>query len=279
MWLPGTSHVKISRDVVFVEEAPAHIVEGLSVAPDSLRVGGEIITETPDADSRTRSRPEEILWPCEYALAAVEDDSPATYQEAMQSDAAKQWEQAAASEYSSLMSNRTWVLADPPPSANVIKSKWVFRVKRHPDGSVSRYKARLVVKGCSQKEGIDYFETYAPVTRMTSIRCLLSLAAVNDLELVQCDVTTAFLYGDLEEDIFMRQPEGYDDGSGRVCKLQKSRYGLKQAPLQWNKKIAEALSKLGMRACSSDPCVYVRDSDKLIFALYVDDGLCMAPRI
>ncbi|XP_028968050.1 BTB/POZ domain-containing protein 9-like [Galendromus occidentalis] len=102
-------------------------------------------------------------------------------------------------------------------------------------------------------------------------------AAANDLQIAQCDVTTAFLYGDLEEDIFMWQPEGLDAKTGRVCKLQKSLYGLRQAPLQWDKKIASELWKLGLTPCTSDPCVFVRTEDELMFALYVDDGLCVAP--
>lgn len=168
------------------------------------------------------------------------NDCPTTYSEAMNSPHAEQWRNAIASKYTSLMSNNTWLLVERPSGANIIKSKWVFRIKHLPDGRVDRYKARLVVKGCSQKPGVDFFDTYFLVSKLTSIRCLLSLAAVMDYEIVQCDVTTAFLYGDLDEDIFMEQPEGYNDQSGQVCTIQKSLYGPRQAPLQWHKKITSA---------------------------------------
>lgn len=209
------------------------------------------------------------------------DDPPANLREALASPDAEQWEKAAQSEYSSLMSNRTWHLVEPPVGANIIRSKWVFRIKYHPNGTIDKYKARLVVKGCSQKAGVDYFETYSPVSKMMSIRSLLSIVAANDLEMVQCDVSTAFLYGELDNDvqIFMYQPEGYNDNSGRVCKLDKALYGLKQAPLQWNRRISKVLESLGLKPCVQDPCVYVRDRDSLRFGLYVDDGLCIAPKL
>ena len=214
---------------------------------------------------------------CDVAYATRE--CPANFHDAMKSPEAEKWKVATASEYESLMSNKTWSLVERPSNVNVIKSMWVFRMKYRPNGSVERYKARLVVKGCSQRAGVDYFDTYSPVSRMTSIRCLLSMAASKDLEIVQCDVTTAFLYGELDEEVFMYQPEGYDDGSGRVCKLEKALYGLKQAPLQWNRKISRVLKQLHLKPCSSDSCVYVRERDNLIFALYVDDGLCIAPSL
>ena len=210
---------------------------------------------------------------CDYAYCSSE--CPKTFQEALRSPDAELWKKAADEEYNSIMANETWELVEKPVGANLIKSMWIFRVKVRPDGS-ERHKARLVAKGCSQKANVDFFDTYSPVTRMTSIRCILALVAANDLEMVQCDVSTAFLYGDLDEDIYLKQPEGYDDNSGRVCKLKRSLYGLRQAPLQWNKKISGVLRQLDLKPCTGDPCVFVRDCDKLIFALFVDDGLCVA---
>ena len=100
------------------------------------------------------------------------------------------------------------------------------------DGSIDKYNARIVVKGYRQKEGLDYFDTYSPVTRITSIRMLIAIAAINNLEIHQMDVKTAFLNGDLEEEIYMEQPEGFvaPGKEKKVCKLVKSLYGLKQAP-------------------------------------------------
>ena len=117
-----------------------------------------------------------------------------------------------------------------PKGRKAIDNKWVFKIKRKPDGTVDRYKARLVVRGFSQIEGVDFFETFSPVARFDTIRALLSLAVNENLVLKQFDIKTAFLNRNLEEEIFMKQPAGFEDGSGRVCKLLKSLYGLKQAP-------------------------------------------------
>lgn len=182
-----------------------------------------------------------------------------------------QWESSMKTEYDSLIQNNTWTLVDPPKDRKPVKNKWIFRLKTKPDGSVDRYKARLVAKGCSQKFGVDYLETFSPVAKFDSIRTLLSIAAVKDYEIYQLDIKTAFLHGDLRETIYMEQPEGFDDGSGKVCKLNKSLYGLKQASRQWYAKFDEFMQKFGLKPSNADPCVYT--SAELYVALYVDDGL------
>jgi len=106
-------------------------------------------------------------------------------------------------------------------------------VKTQPDGSIERFKARLVAKGFSQVEGADYFETYAPVSRYTTTRALLAVITLRQLYTVQLDVKNAFLYGDLDAEIYMKQPPGYEDGTGRVCRVLRSLYGLKQLPKLW----------------------------------------------
>lgn len=135
-------------------------------------------------------------------------------------------------ELKSLMKNKTWELVNLPPNRHAIKNKWVYRIKTNSDGSISRYKARLVVKGYLQKADIDYGETFSPIARFESIRTLMSIACANNYKIYQFDIKTAFLYGDLKEIMYMEQPEGYSDGSNKVCKLLKSLYGLKQAPRQ-----------------------------------------------
>ncbi|KAL0292269.1 UNVERIFIED_CONTAM: Retrovirus-related Pol polyprotein from transposon TNT 1-94 [Sesamum angustifolium] len=160
---------------------------------------------------------------------------------------AKQWKEAVKSEMDSIVSNGTWVLVDLPPGCTTIGCKWIFKKKLKPDGSIDNFKARLVAKGFKQKEGIDYFDTYSPVARLTTIRVLIALASVYNLSIHQMDVKTAFLYGELEEEIYMDQPEGFvvHGNERKVCKLVKSLYGLKQAPKQWHEKFDQTILAFG----------------------------------
>lgn len=205
-------------------------------------------------------------------------EPPSRYLEAVESEERINWIQAMKSEMNSLIENKTWVLTNLPNGAKALPSKWVYRVKTKSDGTIEKYKARLVVKGFKQKEGEDYDETFSPVARMSSIRSVLSIAATERLHLSQFDVSTAFLYGELNETVYMEQPEGFNDGSNRVCLLKRSLYGLKQAPRCWNKRMGDFLKKHGFKANSADSCLFIREKDgkKLILALYVDDGLVAA---
>jgi len=130
------------------------------------------------------------------------------------------------------------------------------------------------------KEGVDFNERFSPVARFDTIRAVLSVAASKYLELTQFDVKTAFLKGFLEEEIYTDQPEGFQDGTDRVCKLERSLYGLKQSPRCWNKKFKEMLLRFGLRESEADPCLYYRKEEgrKLLVVLYVDDGLIAASR-
>ena len=151
----------------------------------------------------------------------------------------------------------------------------VLKAKLNPDGSLERRKARLVACGYSQTHGVDFFETFSPVVRYESVRCVLALAAEKNMVLKQFDVKTAFLNGKLSEEVYMRQPEGYDDGSGRVCRLHKSLYGLKQSSRNWNETFSRFIEQEGFHATAEDTCVYLRKrgNDWTIICLYVDDGL------
>lgn len=212
-----------------------------------------------------------------FAMLAVHDE-PGSYEQAMESINRKQWEQAMDEEYDSLIKNRTWNLVNPPSDQKVIDNRWVFKLKQRPDGSIDRYKARLVVRGFTQERGIDYQETFSPVVKFTSIRAILALAASRHMSLKQFDVKTAFLNGVLEETVYMSQPTGYDDNSGRVCKLDKSLYGLKQASRCWNKRFTDFIGRFKFKASESDPCVFVYNGADglMILAIYVDDGLIAA---
>ena len=176
---------------------------------------------------------------------------------------------------SSLQENKVFELTPLPPSKQAIKCRWVYRIKYLADGTVDRYKSRLVAKGFLQRPGTDFNETFSPVMRYDSMRLILSIASIFKMKIEQFDVTTAFLYGELDEELYMEQPPGFQDGTNNVCRLLKGLYGLKQAPRQWNTKFDECLKNLGLKRCESDRCVYVaHDKGELtILALYVDDGL------
>jgi hypothetical protein len=144
-----------------------------------------------------------------------------------------------------LVENGTWEVVDLPPGQMPIGSGWVFKVKHNQDGSIECFKARLVAKGYSQHPGLDYNESFAPTFRPATLRIIMALAAVEDLELRFVDITSAFTNGDLDEEIYMKQPEGFHIGSPhQVCRFRKSLYGLKQSACQWNKKLHSDHKKL-----------------------------------
>ncbi|UYV67916.1 hypothetical protein LAZ67_5002493 [Cordylochernes scorpioides] len=140
----------------------------------------------------------------------AESLEPVTYEEAMSSKDKINWEITMNEEKQALIKNKTWELMDLPDNAKAIGCKWIFRIKRKGNGEIDRYRARLVAKGFSQRRGIDYKETFAPVVRYDSVRVLLALATVMDMEIMQFDIKTAFLNGDLDEDIYMQIPEGIE---------------------------------------------------------------------
>ena len=162
------------------------------------------------------------------------EDEPQSFKETISMPEAPLWKEAVNSEIESILQNHTWELVDLPPGYKLLGYKWIFKRKMKATGSIDKYKARLVVKGYKQKEGVDYFDTYSPVTRITSIRMLSSIATLHNLEIYQMDVKTAFQNGELDEEIYMEQPEGFivPGKEKKVCRLVKSLYGLKQAPKQ-----------------------------------------------
>jgi hypothetical protein len=201
---------------------------------------------------------------------------PETYDEALQVENSTKWELAMKDEMDSLMTNQTWELTELPAGKKALHNKWVYRIKGEHDGS-KRYKARLVVKGFQQKEGIDYTDIFSPVVKMTTIRLVLRIVAAENLHLEQLDVKTAFLHGNLEEEIYMHQPQGFAvlGKESQVCKLRKSLYGLKQAPRQWYKKFDSFMCNTGFTRCDADHCCYVKNFENsyIILLLYVDDML------
>ena len=187
----------------------------------------------------------------------------------MVSNGSKLWK----SELESLIENDVFDLVQRPQKRPIVRNRWVLKTKLHPDGSLDKYKARLVAKGFTQRQGVDFEETFSPVVRYESVRMFLSIVAAENLDLIQFDVKTAFLHGDLEEQIFMEQPEQFEDGTDRVWLLKKGLYGLKQSPRCWNQKINQFLNQFGLKQLQSDKCIYCSSAGpRILLALYVDDG-------
>jgi hypothetical protein len=207
----------------------------------------------------------------------ITDDDPRTIKEAVDSEDVNLWKRAMDEEMESLYKNETWDLVEFLTRRNPIGSKWVFKKKLNGEGKVEKYKSRLVEKGYSQVEGIDFGDIFSHVANLTSIRFMLSVVVAFDFEVEQMDVKTTFLHGDLEEEIYMKQPEGYDVKGKKelVCKLKKSMYGLKQSPRMWYKKFDTYMLGLGFTRSKEDHCVYFKlIGDHLIYlVLYVDDML------
>lgn len=227
----------------------------------------------------TEYDPEEETGDVFCMVSSEENDSvgdvPSDFSEIHGRGDRRVWIEAVKEELQALEENNTWDLVKLPPSTRPINSKWVFAVKLDSTGNVDRYKARLVVKGCAQRPGIDFSETYAPVARLPSVRLFLCLANKDNMHVTQLDVKCAFLNGDLKEDIYMWAPEGLNVEGDIVCKLNKTLYGLKQAPMEWNHKFNECMKSLGFYQCKADQCLYVLNTNNVIvyLILYVDDVL------
>jgi len=217
----------------------------------------------------------DIEGPLPVLTQADPKDLPQTLKQAMATKYAKFWAQAVVDEWLSIIGHDTWILVDKKPWMKVIPCKWVFAIKTNADGTPTRFKARLVAGGHKQVEGIDYAETYAPVSRMATMRILLSVAANKGWKVHQLDITTAFLHGEIDAEVFMKQPPGFVDGTNLVCKLQRTLYGLKQAPRAWYFKLKSVLDILGFKPVSADSSFWICESKPCIvyISTVVDDML------
>ncbi|CAI7728729.1 unnamed protein product [Closterium sp. NIES-54] len=204
---------------------------------------------------------------------------PATVEEALSGPQKKEWKAAMDAEFNSLIENGTWELVELPEGRRPISSKWVFKVKSGADGALERFKSRLVAKGFQQKEKVDFGEIFAPVVKLVTLRTVLAGAAVKGWHVKQMDITTAFLNGILLEDIYMAQPDGYEDGTSRVCKLKKAIYGLKQVPRCWYEKLEEVLLSGGFKTSQVDHSLFLLGEGEqlLLLLVYVDDILLFSP--
>lgn len=206
-----------------------------------------------------------------FVLSLHSNPEPKSFTEANKFDC---WKQAMQAELTALESTGTWKLVDLPEHIKPIGCKWIYRVKYHADGSVERYKARLVAKGYNQIEGLDFFDTFSPVAKMTTVRLVLALASINHWHLHQLDVNNAFLHGDLQEDVYMTLPPGVSSSKpNQVCKLMKSLYGLKQASRKWFEKLTSVLLQHQYIQAPSDHSLFIKENDSsfTILLVYVDD--------
>lgn len=309
---PQSKRICVSRDVVFEESKSwtwkTQTGDSTDASPGFFVVSGEDVTReqidgstegeiTPVRTTRTQGsdhstyddsteprrfrllsevydETEEVETSDELLFLGV--DEPATYAHAVQN---KQWQEAMNSEIEAIERNKTWQLTELPKGAKPIGLKWVYKLKRNTDGDIIKYKARLVAKGYVQRQGIDFEDAFAPVTRMETVRLLLALAEKNGWEVHHLDVKSAFLNGELMEDVYVMQPEGFAERGKEhlVYKLLKALYGLRQAPRAWYAyaKLNQCLLKLGFVKCPYEHAVYSRreGNDALIIGLYVDDLL------
>lgn len=290
VWFPGTNKINIYRDVVFKAEnnlketvfdnnTSDKQVQEVKLEPVKIETTYQQQQETHQMELRDRTK---LKQPDRYVaqsfIANYVETEPLTFEEAISCKNSINWVEAMNDEIKSLNENETWTLEQLPFKKLAIRNGWVFKLKYDSEGNINKYKARLVIKGCSQRYGIDYTETFSPVVRYESVRAILSISAYENLKLRQFDIKTAFLYGALEEEIYMLQPIGYEDNTNRVCKLKKSLYGLKQAPRCWNNRFTEFLCKFNLKSSEADACVFTNNlkDNKIILAIFVDDGLIAA---
>lgn len=203
----------------------------------------------------------------------IPEDDPSTFEEAVRED---KWRKAMEAEIDSIEENHTWDLVELPGDAKVIGVKWVFKTKLNEKGEVDKFKARLVAKGFLQTHGVDFYEVFAPVAKWDTIRVLLGLAAQKGWSVYQLDVKSAFLQGELTEDVFVEQPKGFTregEDEGKVYKLNKALYGLRQAPRAWYSRIEGYFVREGFRKCYCEHTLFVKEEggSSLVVSLYVDD--------
>jgi hypothetical protein len=262
------------HDIIEVQEPPQMTILH-KIKPTWAR---ELIQDgekygVPEGTTRQVKRPKPFSSYTALMCDLLEEE-PTYFEESIQR---KEWADAMTEEYQSIIKNDVWEIVPRPKSKDVVSSKWLFKIKHAVDGSIEKYKARFVARGFSQKEGIDYEETFSLVARYTSIRTIIALAAKMKWKLHQMDVKTTFLNGVIEEEVYIEKPQGFEveNRKSHVCKLKKALYGLKQAPRAWYGHIDSFLTSLGFTKSKEDSNLYfkVMNDEPVILLLYVDDLL------
>jgi hypothetical protein len=210
--------------------------------------------------------------PSLLATKANAEDNP-TWDEAMNGPFSQGFREACKREFDTLEKKNCWDVVDRPKDRSIVSSTWVFKIKRYPDGSLRKLKARFCARGFEQIEGVDYTETFAPVVNWTTVRFLLMMSILLGLETKQVDYVAAFVQADIDTTVYVEMPRGFAQ-QGKVLKLKKSLYGLKQSPRNHFNNLSAKLKALGFQSCDADPCLFV--SDRCICLVYVDDTLLFA---
>ncbi|GJY26149.1 retrotransposon protein, putative, ty1-copia subclass [Tanacetum coccineum] len=254
-----------------VDRLPYEIWHGKALKLSYLRVWGCEALVKRDTPDKLDSRSIKYL------------NEPPNYKVALANPESDKWLEAMNTKIQSIKDNQVWILVKLPPNGRTVRSKWLLKKKTDMDGNVHTFKARLVAKGYTQTYGVDYGETFSPVADIRAIRILLAIVVFYDYEIWQIDVKTKFLNGHLSEDVYMVQLEGFVDPKhpNKVCKLQRSIYGLKQASRSWNKRFDEEIKKIGFTQNHDEPCVYLKASGSNVafLVLYVDDILLMGNNV
>ncbi|CAI7889236.1 unnamed protein product [Closterium sp. NIES-53] len=265
-----------------VDYAASLVAESESVCPPS--VGGECALGTDVLEDRQEefqclaaASPHlvSVLLTPEGDPDALDIPTPRSYAEAIEGPYSSQWQAAMDTQMASWKSTCTYVDEVPPPGANIVSGMWIFRVKR-PPGSPPVFKARYVARGFRQRQGVDFFQTFSPTPKMTTLRVLLHVAAHRDYELHSLDFSTAFLQGSLHEEIWLRRPPGFTGSfpPGTQWSLRRPVYGLRQAPREWHDTLRTTLAALGFAPSTADPSLFLRTDTSLppfYILMYVDD--------
>ena len=311
LWEPVSRTVKISRDVTFDEHHRlAKAINDHETETNHLERGGPTAAE-PESETNP-SRMDDAVDELQTLEESQEDDQPQHqegdqprrslrgripkrqwealmtlddksqsvpnhYTDAINSSESDKWKAAMEDEYNSLMENNTWTVMPCPSGKKAIKSRWTFDIKPETNGRPPRYKARFVAKGFSQIPGIDFNETYASVVAHDTLRLFMSTVAAMDMDMIQLDVKTAFLYGHIDEEIYIEQPNGFTipGRENEVCRLNKCIYGLKQASRVWNEHFSTFLKKQNFCVSKADPCLFIRrkGDETSLLIIWVDDGI------
>ena len=213
------------------------------------------------------------------ATSNIEFKDPTSYKEAISNKNSQEWLKAMEIELKDLEAQNTWSLVTKPKDRKILKGKWVYKTKLNPDNSINKYKARWVIKGFLQKPGLDYFETFANTVKPIGFRLLFAIAAYLDWEIHQWDIKSAFPNAEIDSEIYMEQPIGYNKDTSLVCKLNKALYGLKQAARQWQIHLSNKLDKLGFIAITADNSIFINKNRNIILATHIDDILVFSDKL